>query len=219
MSARRYLIGVLVLAGLFSATAQSSFGQQRGKSQQRSVVRQPVAKPAHTESEAEHDRRMKWFREARFGMFIHWGLYSVPAGEWKGKLIPGLGEWIMNRAKIPVSEYEPLARQFNPVKFNAEEWVKVAKDAGMKYLVITSKHHDGFAMFDSKVSAYNIAEATPFKRDPLKELAAACQKAGIKFGFYYSRTQDWHERDAVGNDWDWPGESGKDFQRYLEAKV
>src|SRR6266851_1021620 len=219
MNVRRFLVGVLIFGVLFSATAQSSFGQQTRRYTQRSVVPQPVAKPTRAESEAEHDWRMKWFREARFGMFIHWGLYAVPAGEWKGKLIPGLGEWIMNRAKIPVSEYQPLARQFNPVKFNAEEWVKVAKDAGMKYLVITSKHHDGFAMFDSKVSAYNIAEATPFKRDPLKELAAACQKAGIKLGFYYSQTQDWHERDAVGNDWDWPDESKKNFTRYLEEKV
>jgi alpha-L-fucosidase len=125
----------------------------------------------------------------------------------------------MNRAKIPVTEYEPLTSQFNPVKFNAEEWVKIAKDAGMKYLVITSKHHDGFAMFDSKVSKYDIVEATPFKRDPLKELAAACQKAGIKFGFYYSQTQDWHEHDAVGNDWDWPDEGKKNFSRYLDEKV
>ncbi len=215
MSVRLYPTTVLIFAVLISMAAPLTQGQET----QRLASRQPVAKPAHAESEAEHDRRMKWFREARFGMFIHWGLYSVPAGEWKGKLIPGLGEWIMNRAKIPVSEYEPLARQFNPVKFNAEEWVKVAKDAGMKYLVITSKHHDGFAMFDSKVSAYNIAEATPFKRDPLKELAAACQKAGIKFGFYYSQTQDWHERDAVGNDWDWPDEKKKNFDRYLEEKV
>ena len=215
MSVRLYPTTVLILAALISMATPLTLGQET----QRLTALQPVAKPAHTESKAEHDRRMKWFREARFGMFIHWGLYAVPAGEWKGKLIPGLGEWIMNRAKIPVAEYEPLTRQFNPVKFDAEAWVKVAKDAGMKYLVITSKHHDGFAMFDSKVSAYNIVGATPFRRDPLKELAAACQKAGIKFGFYYSQTQDWHERDAVGNDWDWPDESKKNFSRYLEEKV
>src|SRR6267142_856526 len=215
MSVRGYLIGVLIFAALVAGNAVSSFAQQT----QRSSVRQPLAQPVRAESKAEHDRRMKWFRDARFGMFIHWGLYAVPAGEWKGKLIPGLGEWIMNRAKIPVSEYEPLTRQFNPVKFNAEEWVKVAKDAGMKYLVITSKHHDGFAMYDSKVSGFDIVEATPFHRDPLKELAAACQKAGIKFGFYYSQTQDWHEPDAVGNDWDWPDEKKKNFEGYLEEKV
>src|SRR4030095_3533264 len=215
MRVRRYFIGVLISTVLFSITEQAIFGKQR----QRSYLRQPSANTTRAESEAEHDRRMKWFREARFGMFIHWGLYTVPAGEWKGKLIPGLGEWIMNRAKIPVAEYEPLTRQFNPVKFNADEWVKVAKDAGMKYLVITSKHHDGFAMYDSKVSPYNIVKATPFKRDPLKELAEACQKANIKFGFYYPQKQDGHERDAVGNDWDWPDESKKNFASYLEEKV
>ncbi|PYS88590.1 MAG: alpha-L-fucosidase [Acidobacteria bacterium] len=165
------------------------------------------------------EKRLRWFREARFGMFIHWGLYAVPAGEWRGKLIPGLGEWIMNRAKIPVAEYEQLAPQFNPVKFDAEEIVSLAKNAGMKYIVITSKHHDGFAMYHSKVSKFNIVDATPFKRDPLKELAAAAQKAGIKLCFYYSQTQDWHEPDAVGNDWDFKDESKKDFAKYLEEKV
>jgi alpha-L-fucosidase len=165
------------------------------------------------------EKRLRWFREARFGMFIHWGLYAVPAGEWKGKLIPGIGEWIMNRAKIPVAEYEQLAPQFNPVKFNAEEIVSLAKNAGMKYIVITSKHHDGFAMYHSKVSKFNIVDATPFKRDPLKELAAAAQKAGIKLCFYYSQTQDWHEPDAVGNDWDFKDERKKNFAKYLEEKV
>jgi alpha-L-fucosidase len=165
------------------------------------------------------EKRLEWWREARFGMFIHWGLYAVPAGEWKGKPIEGIGEWIMNRAKIPVAEYEQLARQFNPVKFNADEWVAVAKSAGAKYIVITSKHHDGFAMYGSKVSRYNIVDATPFHRDPMKELAAACQKAGIRLCFYYSQTQDWHEPDGNGNTWDWPDESKKDFTRYLEEKV
>lgn len=165
------------------------------------------------------EQRLRWFREARFGMFIHWGLYAVPAGEWKGKLIPGLGEWIMNRAKIPVTEYEQLTGRFNPVKFNAEEIVRLAKNAGMKYIVITSKHHDGFAMYHSKVSKYNITDATPFKRDPLKELSDAAQKAGIKLGFYYSQTQDWHEPDAVGNDWDFKDDSKKNFQKYLDEKV
>jgi alpha-L-fucosidase len=165
------------------------------------------------------EKRLKWFRDARFGMMIHWGLYSVPAGEWKGKLIPGLGEWIMNRAKIPVTEYEQLSKQFDPEKFNAEEVVRLAKDAGMKYIVITSKHHDGFAMYHSSVSKYNIYDATPFKRDPMKELADAAQKAGIKLCFYYSQTQDWHEPDAVGNDWDFKDDSKKDFAKYLKEKV
>lgn len=170
-------------------------------------------------AEELREKRLEWFRDARFGLFIHWGVYSVPAGEWNGKLVPGLGEWIMNRAKIPVTEYEKLAPQFNPVRFNADEIVRIAKNAGMKYIVITSKHHDGFAMYRSQVSRYNIYDATPFKRDPLKELADAAQKAGIKLGFYYSQTQDWHEPDAVGNDWDFPDDSKKNFQKYLDEKV
>ena len=137
------------------------------------------------ETKEQRDARMAWWRDARFGMFIHWGVYSVPAGTYNGRQIPGIGEWIMNRGKIPCVEYQAYAKQFNPVKFNADEWVKIAKDAGMKYIVITSKHHDGFAMFDSKASDWNIVKATPFGRDPLKELAAACKKAGIKLGFYY----------------------------------
>ena len=127
----------------------------------------------------------------------------------------------MNRAKIPVAEYEQLATQFNPVKFNAEEWVQMAKDAGMKYIVITSKHHDGFAMYGSKVSKYNIVDATPFKRDPLKELAAACARHNIKFGFYYSQSQDWHEPAGVGNTWDFGPDAQKDsiYDSYLRGKA
>jgi alpha-L-fucosidase len=113
---------------------------------------------------ASQDEKMKWFREAKFGLFIHWGLYAVPAGTWKGQQIPSIGEWIMNRAKIPVGEYEQLAGRFNRVKFDAEQWVRMAEDAGMKYIVITSKHHDGFAMYGSRASKYNIVDATPFKR-------------------------------------------------------
>src|SRR5436305_7892741 len=115
----------------------------------------PAAAQSTGAAPASQDARMKWFREAKFGLVIHWGLYAIPAGEWKGQPIPGIGEWIMNRAKIPVTEYEQLAGQFNPTRFNAEEWVKMAEDAGMKYIVITSKHHDGFAMFGAQVSKYN----------------------------------------------------------------
>ncbi len=140
-----------------------------------------------------HDQRMEWWREARFGMFIHWGVYSVPAGVWNGTNITASGaEWIMNRGRIPVADYQKFPAQFNPVKFNAEEWVKLAKNAGMKYIVITAKHHDGFAMYHSKASDFNIYDATPFKRDPIAELAAACRKEGIKLGFYYSQAQDWN---------------------------
>ncbi|MBS1856721.1 MAG: alpha-L-fucosidase [Acidobacteria bacterium] len=165
------------------------------------------------------DAKMKWFREAKFGLFIHWGLYAIPAGEWKGQAIPGIGEWIMNRARIPVKEYEQLATQFNPTQFNAEAWVQMAQDAGMKYIVITSKHHDGFAMFGSKVSPYNIVDATPFKRDPLKELAAAAARHHMPFGFYYSQSQDWHEPNGAGNTWDFGPDDKKDYDQYLRGKA
>ena len=151
-------------------------------------------------------------------MFIHWGIYAVPAGVWKGKKISGIGEWIMFRAKIPVVEYEKLAGSFNPVKFDAEAWVGLAKRAGMKYLVITSKHHDGFAMYDSPCSSYDIVDATPYGKDPIKALARACKKAGIRLCFYYSQDQDWNDPNASGNNWDFdPTE--KDFARYLREKV
>ncbi|MGB9895623.1 MAG: alpha-L-fucosidase [Thermoproteota archaeon] len=170
------------------------------------------------ESEEEHNQRMSWWREARFGMFIHWGLYSLLAGVWKGKAISGIGEWIMYNAKIPVKEYEQLAKNFNPVKFNARKWVKVAKDAGMKYIVITAKHHDGFCMFDSKYTDYNIVKATPFKRDPLKELSEACKEEGIRLGFYYSQTIDWHHPNGMGNEWDYDVRK-KDFTQYIREYV
>ncbi|MCX5677108.1 MAG: alpha-L-fucosidase, partial [Planctomycetota bacterium] len=128
---------------------------------------------AAKETKERRDARMQWWREAKFGLFIHWGLYAVPAGEWGGQ--KNYGEWIMCNCKIPVKEYAKLATQFNPVKFNAKAWVRMAKDTGMKYIVITAKHHDGFAMFRSKADPFNIYDATPFKRDPLKELAAECR--------------------------------------------
>ena len=165
------------------------------------------------------DQKMQWFREAKFGLFIHWGLYCIPAGEWKGQPIAGIGEWIMNRAKIPVKEYEQLATQFNPVKFNAEEWAQMAQDAGMKYIVITSKHHDGFAMYHSQVSKYNVFDATPFHRDVLKELSEAAARHHIKFGFYYSQAQDWHEPNGAGNTWDFGPDDKKDFDQYLQGKA
>jgi alpha-L-fucosidase len=141
---------------------------------------------------AETGARGEWFNEARFGMFIHWGVYAVPAGEYKGGT--NHAEWIQLTAKIPNSEYEKFAEQFDPVEFNAKEWVRVAKDAGMKYMVITAKHHDGFCMFDSKLTDYTIVKATPYKRDPLKDLSEACREAGIKFCVYYS-IPDWHHPD------------------------
>lgn len=138
------------------------------------------------------DERMAWWREARFGMFIHWGVYAVPAGIWDGRQIGGIGEWIMNRGKIPVADYQAIAKQFNPVRYNPDEWVRMAKEAGMKYIVITSKHHDGFALFETKASKWNVVDATPYGKDLLKPLAEACKKYGIKLGFYYSQAQDWN---------------------------
>ncbi|MDI3311453.1 MAG: alpha-L-fucosidase [Thermoanaerobacterium sp.] len=162
------------------------------------------------------DCGQRWWKEAKFGMFIHWGLYSHLAGEWKGIKTPHLGEWIMKHLNIPVEEYEKVAEEFNPTEFNAEEWVNLAKEAGMKYIVITAKHHDGFAMYHSKCSKYNIVDATPFKRDPMKELAEACGKKGIKLGFYYSQAQDWHHPDGYGYG-PVPNEE-KNFEKYLEEK-
>jgi alpha-L-fucosidase len=147
--------------------------------------------PSLAETPAEHDARMGWFREARFGLFIHWGLYSVPAGEWNGNT--NYGEWFLEETKMPVSHYEKFANQFNPVKFNANEWVRTAKEAGMKYIVITSKHHDGFGMFRSSLTDWCI-KSTPFQRDPLKELAQACRQQGIRFCLYHS-IMDWHHPD------------------------
>jgi len=170
-----------------------------------------------TQEQLQADARLQWFRDARFGMFIHWGVYSNPAGIWKGKPTTFFGEWIMSRARIPVKEYELLAKDFNPVKFNADEWVQIAKDAGMKYIVITAKHHDGFAMYQSASSKYNIVDATPFGRDPMKELAASCKKYDIKLCFYYSHDDDWHDPNGDGNTWDFPKE--KDYSKFFEGKV
>jgi len=139
-----------------------------------------------------HDARMQWWRKAKFGMFIHWGVYSVPAGIYKGQPVTHAGEWIMRTADIPVADYAAFTKQFDPTNFNADQWVKIAKDAGMKYIVITAKHHDGFAMFHTRVDHYNIYDATPWHQDSLAELAVACRKQHIRLGFYYSEAQDWH---------------------------
>lgn len=173
------------------------------------------ANPYAQETKQQHDARMKWWREARFGMFIHWGVYSVPAGTYHGKQIGGIGEWIMNRGKIPVAEYKSFAKQFNPVKYDADQWVQLAKEAGMKYIVITSKHHDGFAMFDSKVTDWDIVDAAPYGKDVLKPLSEACRRHGLKLGFYYSQAQDWNHPGgaAAGGHWD-PAQDG-DMTKYI----
>lgn len=163
------------------------------------------------------DKRMEWFRDAKYGMFIHWGLYSILAGEWNGGDYSSAAEWIMRNAQIPLAEYRKLAGQFDPIHFNADDWVDRAVEYGAKYLCFTAKHHDGFAMFDSKVSDYNIMH-TPFGRDVVKELSEACAKRGIVFCVYYSQMQDWEDPNADGNTWDFDP-AKKDFKVYFENKV
>jgi alpha-L-fucosidase len=160
--------------------------------------------------EADH---MDWWRESRFGLFIHWGLYAVPAGEWNGST--NHAEWIRESAQIPLKKYDEFVSQFNPVKFNADEWVTLAKEAGMKYIVITSKHHDGFCLFDSKETDFNIM-STPFKRDILKELSDACAKQGMTLCFYHS-IMDWHNPDYLPRrEWETDRPTtGADFEKYI----
>lgn len=158
---------------------------------------------------AAANERLAWWRDARFGCFIHWGPSSLLGGYWRGQKSGSYAEHIQRQLKISMADYRTDAiEKFNPVKFNAEEWVKFIKNTGMKYLVITAKHHDGFAIYDSKVSDYNVVKATPFKRDPLMELREACEKEGIKFGVYYSHAFDWGEKYAPGNDWEYKNPGG-----------
>lgn len=168
--------------------------------------------------DAIKDARLDWWRAAKFGMFIHWGIYSIPAGTWQGEVVPGIGEWIMQRAQIPVREYEKLAEQFNPIHYDAEQIVSLAKRAGQKHIVFTSKHHDGFCMYKTAQTDYNIVDGTPFGRDVLKELADACHKEGIILGLYYSQTQDWHHPDGDGNFWDYD-EAQQSFDDYIQNYV
>ena len=178
--------------------------------------------------EAQHE----WFANAQYGMMAHWGLYSLLAGEYRDRRVHDYAEWIQSFMPIPNAEYEQLAKTFNPIYFNADEWIKLAKDAGMKYFVFTSKHHDGFAMFKTKVDKWNIVDATPFGRDVVGELAEACYKYGIKFGLYYSQELDWHHEHGGGydqfvpcsgtswdNNWDYPDRSKKDFSICFEEKI
>jgi alpha-L-fucosidase len=162
---------------------------------------------------AGRDTRMDWWRQARFGMFIHWGLYAVPAGEWQGRT--DFGEWIRNNAKIPIDVYDQFRARFNPTAFDADAWVAMARAAGMKYIVITTKHHDGFTLFASKLGEFGVA-STPFGRDIIKELAQACHRQGVRIGFYYS-IMDWHHPDYLPRrDWEKDRPSaGNDFERYV----
>lgn len=172
-----------------------------------------------------------WFKEAGYGMMVHFGLYSMLAGEWRGRRVRTYAEWIQSACAIPNTEYEALARAFDPMYFNAEEWTRLAADAGMKYFVITAKHHDGFALFRSKDS-FNTVDATPFGRDIIGELANACARNGLRFGLYYSQELDWHHPHGGGytnhqpcagvswdNSWDYPDAEGKDYSICFEEKI
>lgn len=174
-----------------------------------------------------------WFKQAQYGMMVHWGLYSLLAGEWKGRQGAAYAEWIQANQAIPNREYGRLCKAFNPVFFDADEWVRFARDCGMRYLVVTSKHHDGFALFRSRVDGYNVADATLFGRDVVAELAEACQKYGLKLGLYYSQDLDWHEEHGGGylsdpswsagitweNSWDFPDKSRKHYDLCFENKI
>lgn len=176
----------------------------------------------------------EWFKGAGFGLMIHWGLYSLLGGEYKGKRMDEIGEWVMSKYEIPCKEYEKLAGAFNPIYFDADEWVQLAKAAGMKYIVITAKHHDGFALYHSKVDSYNVVDATPFGKDIICSLADACRRHGMKLGLYYSQCIDWHEENGGGydenyyhsnfgmswdNDWDFPKRAKKNYLECYEKKI
>ena len=173
----------------------------------------------------------EWFKNAGYGMMTHWGLYSMLGGEWRGRRVRDYAEWIQSWLAIPNAEYSKLAEVFNPIYFNADAWIRLARDSGMKYFVFTSKHHDGFAMFKS-ADPFNIVDATPFGRDVTAELAEACYKYGLKFGLYYSQELDWHHPHGGGytnlsgcsgaswdNNWDFPDRAGKDFSICFEEKI
>lgn len=158
----------------------------------------------------------RW-RAARFGLFIHWGLYAIPAGVWRGKRVPYIGEWLMYREKIPFATYSKFAARFHPRRFDAAKIVRLAREAGQRYLVITAKHHDGFAMYDSPSNPYNVVAATPWRHDPMRDLARECKKQGVTLCFYYSQDLDWQHPDGAWNTWDFPGKKNTD--RYLKEKV
>jgi alpha-L-fucosidase len=205
------LVTIMLLLLSLTTRAQSGDEDQemlnRGKARDQQAIDEAL-NGWWKESMKDHKERIAWWREAKFGMFVHWGIYSLPGGEWKGNKVTGYAEHLMRKEKIFRSDYLKIAHQFNPVKFNADEWIRAAKHAGMRYFIITAKHHDGFAMYDSKISDFNIMKQTPFDRDPMMELSAACKKHGVKFGFYYSHAFDWEHPDAPGNDWEYKNPGG-----------
>jgi len=212
MKRREVVLSVLCLAACISGLGCA--GGRAGPPGKGVATRGRESSTRDESAASARDRRMAWWREAKFGMFIHWGIYAVPAGEWKGR--KGHGEWIMHTAQIPVKQYELFARQFNPVKFSAREWVGLAKKAGMKYIVITTKHHDGFCLFDSQFTGYDIMDAAPFKRDIMKELSDECRRQGIKIGWYYS-VMDWHHPDYLPRrKWEKRPAEAADYNRYVD---
>ena len=203
-------LGLIVSA---PAEAKTTSAADEGVTVEMSSANSVVA-----ETREQRDTRMAWWREAKFGLFIHWGVYAVPAGKYGD--VDTYGEWIMWNTKMSPTEYRGYAKKFNPVKYNPEQWVKIAKDAGMRYIVITSKHHDGFALFPSKASSWNVVDATAYGKDLLGPLVKAAHDQDLKIGFYYSHAQDWGNRGGAikafkeGDGWD---ESQKGtFDSYLE---
>ena len=162
-------------------------------------------------------KNMDWWEQGRFGMFIHFGIYAVTEGAWEGEVVPTLVEWMQFRKQIPLERYKQLAEGLTLEKFDAREYARLAKAAGMKYVCITAKHHDGFAMYDSTYSDYNVVKMTPSHRDVVRELAEEVRRAGLKMCVYYSHALDWEDPDAFGNTWDYP-EAGKVFRQFLDGK-
>jgi alpha-L-fucosidase len=209
-------IGIIALTGSFVSHAAANEPPAGGGANVEVV--NPDLK-LFDETEVERTARMEWWQEAKFGLFIHWGIYAVPAGSYGG--YDHHGEWLMHYCKIPVKEYQGFANQFNPVKYDPDAWVKVAKDAGMRYIVITSKHHEGFTLYPSKASAWNVADATPYGKDLLGPLVDAAKKQDLKIGFYFSQAQDWMNPGGAkatyeeGEGWD-DAHKG-DFDQYLQT--
>jgi alpha-L-fucosidase len=204
-------ITLICLLGVFLAACQH-------KAQQEESTDGAASVNYLEESNEAFDARMEWWRDATFGMFIHWGPYAVPAGVYKGERIEGIGEWIMERAEIPVAEYEEFSRQFNPTQYDPDEWARIASDAGMKYMIITSKHHDGFCLWDSEVSDYDAVDYAAIGKDLLAPLKEACEKHGVKLGFYHS-IMDWHHPDAQAPhypDYNTRDKKNPNFDRYVE---
>jgi len=210
-------------------TRRNAIGLGLGAAVSTFALRSPLllAQSAPTDTPTSEAARMRWWEDARFGLFLHWGLYSVAAGEWKGQPTRG-AEHFMMYERIPLKEYAQLAQGLTLKDYDPDAWVALAKQAGMKYIVITAKHHEGFAMYDSPSSAYNIVKCSPYGKDPMKPLAAACHKYGVKLCFYYSLGRDWQDPDVPtnwptkggrSNTWDYPDEDGKVFSRYFNRKV